>query len=68
MDIPVLLRRSTDMCWSRGLYLQCFGGGYCDHPVHPRISGCATNTNLGMALGALFGIVLAWASAPMVKR
>ncbi len=71
MDIPVLLRRSARyVLVQKGFVLAVFLVAVIAITLFTHVfSGFVrTNTNLGMALSALFGIVLVWASAPMVKR
>jgi serine phosphatase RsbU (regulator of sigma subunit) len=71
MEIPVLLRRSARyVLVQRGfivltLIVAASAIGIFTH-VFSRL--VHTDTNTGMALSAVFGIVLVWTSAPLVKR
>jgi phosphoserine phosphatase RsbU/P len=71
MDIPVLLRRSARyVLVQKGFVFAVFVVAGIVLALFTRLfSGFVrTNANLGMALSSLFGIVLVWASAPVVKK
>ncbi|MGB7584624.1 MAG: SpoIIE family protein phosphatase [Terriglobales bacterium] len=71
MDLPVLLRRSARyVLVQRGFVVlmfivAAFAIGLFTH-VFSRF--LRADTNLGMALSAVFGVVLVWTSAPLVRR
>src|SRR5271167_3613072 len=71
MDIPVLLRRSARyVLVQRGFIVlmflvAAFAISLFTH-VFSRL--LRADTNIGMVLSAVFGIVLVWTSAPLVKR
>ncbi len=71
MELPVLLRRSARyVLVQRGFVVLMFmvaaiAIGLFTH-VFSRL--VRADTNLGMALSAVFGIVLVWTSAPLVRR
>src|SRR5260370_11312726 len=71
MEIPLLLRRSARyVLVQRGfvvlmLIVAACAIGIFTH-VFSRLAHAYTNT--GMALSAVFGIVLVWTSAPLVRR
>ena len=71
MDVPVLLRRSARyVLVQKGFVFAVFVVAGIAIALFTRLfSGFVrNNANLGMALSALFGIVLVWASAPVVKK
>ncbi len=71
MDIPVLLRRSARYVFvQRGYFVLLFVGAATAIALFTRTISrfFPEGTNIGMALSAVFGIVLVWASAPVVKR
>ncbi len=71
MELPVLLRRSARyVLVQRGFIVLMFmvaasAIALFTH-VFPRL--LRADTNIGMALSEVFGIVLVWTSAPLVKR
>src|SRR5207253_6980208 len=71
LEIPVLLKRSARyVLVQRGYFVLLFAAAATAIALFTRpISRFfPEGTNIGMALSAVFGIVLVWASAPMVKR
>jgi sigma-B regulation protein RsbU (phosphoserine phosphatase) len=71
MEIPVLLRRSARyVLVQRGFLFLMFvvAASAIGLFTHVFSRFVHTNTNVGMALSAVFGIVLVWTSAPLVKR
>ncbi len=71
LEIPVLLRRSARYLFvQRGFAVLMVGGAalaiWLFTHVFSRFVGMGAN--LGMALSAVFGIVLVWAAEPAVKR
>ena len=71
LEIPVLLKRSARyVLVQRGYILLLFGVAVTAIAVftHTISRFFPAGTNLGMAFSAAFGIVLVWASAPVVKR
>jgi phosphoserine phosphatase RsbU/P len=71
MELPVLLRRSARyVLVQRGFAVLMFMGAASAIALFTHVFSrlVRTNTNLGMALSAVFGIVLVWTSAPMVRR
>jgi len=71
MEIPVLLKRSARyVLVQRGYFVLLFVAAvvaiaFFTHTVSRFFP---QGTNIGMALSAVFGIALVWASAPVVKR
>jgi serine phosphatase RsbU (regulator of sigma subunit) len=71
LEIPVLLRRSARyVLVQRGYFVFLFAVAAIAIALftHTISRFFPEGTNIGMALSAVFGIVLVWASAPMVKR
>jgi phosphoserine phosphatase RsbU/P len=71
LEIPVLLKRSARyVLVQRGYFVLLFVAAATAIALFTHtISGFfPAATNVGMAVSAVFGIVLVWASAPMVKR
>ncbi|HJY85761.1 MAG TPA: SpoIIE family protein phosphatase [Candidatus Acidoferrales bacterium] len=71
MEIPVLLKRSARyVLVQRGYFVLLFLAAATAIALftHTISRFFPAGTNFGMALSAVFGIVLVWASAPMVKR
>jgi serine phosphatase RsbU (regulator of sigma subunit) len=71
LEIPVLLKRSARyVLVQRGYLVLLFGAAAAAIALftHTISRFFPEGTNIGMALSAAFGIVLVWASAPMVKR
>ncbi|PYU39051.1 MAG: hypothetical protein DMG54_28220 [Acidobacteria bacterium] len=71
LEIPVLLKRSARyVLVQRGYFVLLFAAAATAIALftHTISRFFAEGTNIGMALSAAFGIVLVWASAPMVKR
>ena len=71
LEIPVLLKRSARyVLVQRGYFVLLFAAAATAIALftHTISRFFPQATNLGMALSAAFGIVLVWASAPMVKR
>lgn len=71
LEIPVLLKRSARyVLVQRGYFVLLFAAAATAIALftHTLSRFFPEGTNLGMALSAAFGIVLVWASAPMVKR
>jgi len=71
MEIPILLKRSARYVFvQRGYFVLLFVGAATAIALFTRTISrfFPEGTNIGMALSAVFGIVLVWASAPMVKR
>ena len=71
MEIPVLLKHSARyVLVQRGYIVLLFVTGATAIALftHTISRFFPEGTNVGMALSAAFGIVLVWASAPMVKR
>jgi phosphoserine phosphatase RsbU/P len=71
MEIPMLLKRSARYVFvQRGYFVLLFVGAATAIALFTRTISrfFPEGTNIGMALSAVFGIVLVWASAPMVKR
>jgi len=71
MGIPVLLRRSARyVLVQRGFFLLMFvvAASAIALFTHVFARFLRADTNIGMALSAVFGIVLVWTSAPLVKR
>ncbi len=71
MDVPVLLRRSARyVLVQKGFVFAVFlvAGIAITLFTHLFSGFVRANANLGMALSALFGIVLVWISAPIVKK
>ena len=71
LEIPVLLKRSARyVLVQRGYLVLLFGAAAAAIALftHTVSSFFPEGTNIGMALSAAFGIVLVWASAPMVKK
>ncbi len=71
MEIPMLLKRSARYVFvQRGYFVLLFVGAATAIALftHTISRFFPEGTNIGMALSAVFGIVLVWASAPMVKR
>jgi sigma-B regulation protein RsbU (phosphoserine phosphatase) len=71
MEIPVLLRRSARyVLVQRGfIVLMCMvAASAITLFTHVFSRLLRADTNIGMALSAVFGVVLVWTSAPLVKR
>jgi phosphoserine phosphatase RsbU/P len=71
MEIPLLLRRSARyVLVQRGFFVLMFLVAALAIGLFTQVFSrfARTETNLGMALSAVFGIVLVWTSAPLVKR
>jgi len=71
MDIPVLLRRSARyVLVQRGFIVLMFLVAASAIALFTHVFSrlLRADTNIGMALSAVFGIVLVWTSAPLVKR
>jgi sigma-B regulation protein RsbU (phosphoserine phosphatase) len=71
LEIPVLLKRSARyVLVQRGFVVLLFLGAAAAIMLFTHFFArfFQTDSNLGMALSAVFGIVLVWASAPVVKR
>ncbi|HYN16068.1 MAG TPA: SpoIIE family protein phosphatase [Terriglobales bacterium] len=71
LEIPVLLRRSARyVLVQRGFIVLLFIAAATAIALftHTFSRFFRTDSNIGMAVSAVFGIVLVWASAPMVKR
>jgi len=71
MEIPVLLRRSARyVLVQRGFVVLLFIAAATTIALFTRTFSrfFQTGSNVGMTVSAVFGIVLVWASAPMVKR
>jgi sigma-B regulation protein RsbU (phosphoserine phosphatase) len=71
LEVPVLLKRSVRyVLVQRGFIVLLLIIAAVTIALFTRIFSqfFQPSSNLGMALGAVFGIVLVWASAPLVKR
>ncbi len=71
MEIPVLLRRSARyVLVQRGFFVLMFIVAACAIALFTHVFSrfLRADANIGMALSAVFGIVLVWTSAPLVKR
>lgn len=71
MEIPLLLRRSARyVLVQRGFVVLMFLVAASAIGLFTQVFSrlFRTDTNVGMALSAVFGIVLVWTSAPLVKR
>jgi sigma-B regulation protein RsbU (phosphoserine phosphatase) len=71
MEIPVLLRRSARyVLVQRGFFVLMFIVAACAIALFTHVFSrfLRADTNIGMALSAVFGIFLVWTSAPLVKR
>jgi phosphoserine phosphatase RsbU/P len=71
LEIPALLRRSARyVLVQRGYFVLLFTGAATAILLftHTMNRFFPPGTNMGMAASAAFGIVLVWASAPVVKR
>ena len=71
MEIPVLLRRSARyVLVQRGFLVLLFivGASAIVLFTHTFSRFFQTDSNVGMALSAVFGIALVWVAAPVVKR
>jgi len=71
LEVPVLLKRSARyVLVQRGYFVFLFAGAATAIALftHTISRFFPEGTNIGMALSAVFGIVLVWASAPVVKR
>jgi sigma-B regulation protein RsbU (phosphoserine phosphatase) len=71
MEIPVLLRRSARyVLVQRGFFVLMFivAASAIALFTHVFSRFLHADTNIGMALGAVFGVVLVWTSAPLVKQ
>jgi len=71
MELPVLLRRSARyVLVQRGFIVLTFivAASAIALFTHVFSRFLRADTNIGMALSAVFGIVLVWTSAPLVKR
>ena len=71
LEIPVLLKRSARyVLVQRGYFVLLFVAAATTIAFFTRTISrfFPEGTNIGMAVSAMFGIVLVWASAPVVKR
>ena len=71
LELPVLLRRSARyVLVQRGYFVLMFmvAGSAIAVFTHVFSRFFRADANIGMALSAVFGIVLVWTSAPLVKR
>jgi len=71
VEIPILLKRSARyVLVQRGYFVFLFAAAATAIVLftHTISRFFPEDTNIGMALSAVFGIVLVWASGPMVKR
>jgi len=71
MDIPALLRRSARyVLVQRGFIVLMFLVASVAIAVFTRVFSrfLHADTNVGMALSAVFGVVLVWTSSPLVKQ
>ncbi len=71
LEIPVLLKRSTRyVLVQRGFIVLLFIAAAVATGLFTHIFSrfFQAESNIGMALSAMFGIVLVWASSPVVKR
>ena len=71
MEIPALLRRSARyVLVQRGFFVLMFivAGSAIALFTHVFSRFLRADTNIGMALSAVFGVVLVWTSAPLVKQ
>ena len=71
LEIPVLLKRSARyVLVQRGYIVLLFVGAATAIVFFARMVSrfFPADTNIGMGLSAVFGIVMVWASAPLVKR
>jgi sigma-B regulation protein RsbU (phosphoserine phosphatase) len=71
MELPVLLRRSARyVLVQRGFVVLMFMVAACAIALFTQVFSrlASADLNLGMALSAVFGIVLVWSSAPLVRR
>ena len=71
MEIPVLLKRSARyVLVQRGFFVVLFAVAAAAIVLftHTISKFFPQGTNVGMALSAIFGVALVWASAPVVKR
>ena len=71
MELPVLLRRSARyVLVQRGFIVLMFLVAASAIALFTHVFSrlLRADTNIGMALSAVFGIVLVWTSAPLVKR
>jgi phosphoserine phosphatase RsbU/P len=71
LELPVLLRRSARyVLVQRGFFVLMFtvAGSAIAVFTHIFSRFVRADANIGMALSAVFGIVLVWTSAPLVKR
>ncbi|HXW62886.1 MAG TPA: SpoIIE family protein phosphatase [Candidatus Acidoferrales bacterium] len=71
LEIPVLLKRSARyVLVQRGYIVLLFVGAATAIAFFARTVSrfFPADTNIGMGLSAVFGIVMVWASAPLVKR
>jgi sigma-B regulation protein RsbU (phosphoserine phosphatase) len=71
MEIPVLLRRSARyVLVQRGFFVLMFivAASAIALFTHVFSRFLHADTNIGMALSAVFGVVLVWTSAPLVKQ
>jgi sigma-B regulation protein RsbU (phosphoserine phosphatase) len=71
LEIPVLLKRSVRyVLVQRGFIVLLFSMAAVTVALFTRIFShfIEPGSNLGMAISAVFGVVLVWASAPVVKR
>jgi phosphoserine phosphatase RsbU/P len=71
MDIPVLLKRSARyVLVQRGFLVLLFAAAATAIAVftHTFARFFPADSNLGMALSAVFGIMMVWSSAPLVKK
>jgi phosphoserine phosphatase RsbU/P len=71
MDIPVLLKRSARyVLVQRGYFVLLFAAAAIAIALftHTLLRFFPEAANLGMTVSAVFGILMVWVSAPMVKR
>jgi phosphoserine phosphatase RsbU/P len=71
LEVPVLLKRSARyLLVQRGFIVLLFIGAAVAIALFTHLFSrlFRADSNIGMALSAVFGIVLVWASAPVVKR
>lgn len=71
LEIPVLLKRSARyVLVQRGYFVLLFAAAATAIALftHTISQFFPAGTNMGMAVSAVFGVVMVWASAPMVKR
>jgi sigma-B regulation protein RsbU (phosphoserine phosphatase) len=71
LEVPVLLRRSARyLLVQRGFIVLLFVVAACAIALFTRTFSrfFGAESNIGMAASAVFGIVMVWAAAPLVKR